>query len=128
VLNLLTEALNDSGTSIRNARILVLGVAYKRGVGDTRESPAVEIVVDLVKRGGLVRYADPFVPSLAVPGQTLTATPLSADLLRWSDAVLILTDHREFDYSLVVSEAPLVVDTRNATAGLTTTQGRIVRL
>jgi UDP-N-acetyl-D-glucosamine dehydrogenase len=128
VINLLAEALNDGGKSVRNARILVLGVAYKRGVGDIRESPAVEIVMDLLKRGGRVRYADPFVPSLALPGLALTATPLTADLLRWSDAVLILTDHREFDYRLVVAEAPLVIDTRNATSGLTPSDGRIVRL
>jgi UDP-N-acetyl-D-glucosamine dehydrogenase len=128
VMNLLVEALNDSGKSVRNARILVLGVAYKRGVGDIRESPSVEIVEDLVRRGGLVRYADPFVPTLALRGHTLVATPLTAELLRWSDAVVILTDHREFDYRLVVAEAPLVVDTRNATSGLTATAGRIIRL
>jgi UDP-N-acetyl-D-glucosamine dehydrogenase len=128
VLGLLTDALNERGESVRGSRILVLGIAYKRGVGDIRESPAVEIVEDLLKRGSRVRYADPFVPTLVLPGETLEAAPLTADLLRWSDAVLILTDHREFDYPLVVAEAPLVVDARNATAGLTSPGGRIVRL
>ncbi|HEV8586842.1 MAG TPA: nucleotide sugar dehydrogenase [Methylomirabilota bacterium] len=128
VLDLLAEALNDAGQAVRDARVLVLGVAYKRGVGDVRESPALEIVEHLLRRGARVRYADPFVPSLVVGEQRLEAAPLTADLLRWSDAVLIVTDHPQFDYGLVIAEAPLVVDARNATAGLPPGPGRIVRL
>ena len=128
VVSMLTDALNDRGRAVHDARLLVLGVAYKRGVADVRESPAIEVVEALVARRARVRYADPFVPTLALKGETLAASPLSADLLRWSDAVLILTDHAEFDYRLVVEHAPLVVDARNATAGLTSAAGRIVRL
>jgi UDP-N-acetyl-D-glucosamine dehydrogenase len=128
VLGMLTDALNDAGKSVHDARLLILGVAYKRGVGDVRESPAVEIAEALLRKGARLRYADPFVPTLTVDHDTLVATPLTADLLRWSDAVLILTDHTEFDYGLVVAEASLVIDARNATAGLTAAGGTIVRL
>ncbi len=75
-----------------------------------------------------MQYADPFVPSLAVLGRRLEAAPITAELLRWADAALILTDHREFDYKQVVAEAPLIVDTRNATREHTAVDGRIVRL
>lgn len=128
VLGLLTEALNQRSKAVRGARILVLGVAYKRGVGDVRESPAVEIIEDLLRWGAQIAYSDPFVPTLRLEKQALSSAPLSAEMLRWADAALILTDHREFDYQLVVSEASLVVDTRNATRGLDGTENKIVRL
>src|SRR5262249_52335847 len=113
---------------INGARILVLGVAYKRGVGDVRESPAVEIVEELLRRGAQVQYADPFVPALTIQRRRLEASRLEPALLRWSDVALILTDHREFDYETVVNEAPLIVDTRNATRGVAASGDRIVRL
>jgi UDP-N-acetyl-D-glucosamine dehydrogenase len=128
VLGLLTDALNERGKPVKGARILVLGVAYKRGAGDVRESPAVEIIQDLLRKGAQVQYADPFVPTLTLQSGVLKEATVSSELLRWSDAALILTDHREFDYGLVVAEAPLVVDTRNATRGLAVPNGRIVRL
>ena len=128
VLGLLTDALNERGKPVKAARILVLGVAYKRGAGDVRESPAVEIIQDLLRKGAQVQYADPFVPTLTLQSGVLKAAPVHSELFRWSDAVLILTDHQEFDYALVVAEAPLVVDTRNATRGLAVPNDRIVRL
>ena len=128
VLGLLTDALNERGKPVKGARILVLGVAYKRGAGDVRESPAVEIIQDLLRKGAQVQYADPFVPTLTVQSGVLKAATVNSELLRWSDAALILTDHREFDYALVVAEAPMVVDTRNATRGLAVPNDRIVRL
>ena len=94
VLELLGSALNDRSKPIKGSRILVLGVAYKRGVGDVRESPAVEIIETLMKKGAQVQYADPFVPSLTVMGRRLEAAAITAELLRWADAALILTDHR----------------------------------
>ena len=128
VLGLLTDALNERGKPVKGARILVLGVAYKRGTGDVRESPALEIIGELLHKGAQVQYADPFVPMVTVHGRVLEAATVNCELLRWSDAALILTDHREFDYGLVVTEAPLVVDTRNATRGLAAPDDRIVRL
>jgi UDP-N-acetyl-D-glucosamine dehydrogenase len=128
VLTLLADALSDRGKPVKDARILVLGAAYKRGVGDIRESPALVIMERLLQKRALVRYVDPLVPRLTVLGEVLEAAPLTVESLRWSDAVLIVTDHREFDYELVVREGPLVVDTRNATRGLVAPADRIVRL
>jgi UDP-N-acetyl-D-glucosamine dehydrogenase len=128
VLGLLTDALNERGKPVNGAKILVLGVAYKRGVGDVRESPALEIIEELLRRGAQVQYADPFVPTLTLPGRRLEAAKMSRELLEWADLALILTDHREFDYEAIVSHAPVVVDTRYATRGLTAPAGRIVRL
>ena len=128
VFQLVTDALNERGKAVKGARILVLGVAYKRGVGDMRESPAYEIMEELIERGAQVQYADPFVPTLVIHGQRLEAAKLERGLLRWCDIALILTDHREFDYETVVTEAPLVVDTRNATRGLAGHDTKIVRL
>jgi UDP-N-acetyl-D-glucosamine dehydrogenase len=128
VLGLTAEALNARGKAVNGARILILGVAYKRGVGDVRESPALEIIEELLRRGAHVRYADPYVPRLSLPHGQLLAVPPSADLLRESDAVVIVTDHAEFDYRRIVTEAALIVDTRNATRGLAAPSGNIVRL
>jgi UDP-N-acetyl-D-glucosamine dehydrogenase len=128
VLDLLTDALNERGKPVKGARILVLGVAYKRGVGDIRESPAVEILEELLRRGAQVQYADPFVPALTVHDRRLEAATMNREVLQWSDVALILTDHQEFDYEAVVRHAPLIVDTRYATRGLTAADGRIVRL
>lgn len=113
-LRRLTEALNDRGIPLRGARILVLGVAYKPEVGDIRESPALEIIEYLLQHGAAVQYADPFVPTLAFRDRRLESARVNAELVRWSDAVLILTDHRAFDYAMIAREARLVVDTRNA--------------
>jgi UDP-N-acetyl-D-glucosamine dehydrogenase len=128
VVELLAGALNDRSKPVKGARILVLGVAYKRDVGDIRESPAVEIIGDLLRKGAHVQYADPYVPSLTLQGRKLDSAELKPELLRWTDAALILTDHRDFDYKAIVAEAPLIVDTRNATRGIADPDGRIVRL
>src|SRR5437867_9013109 len=93
VLTLVSEALNDAGRAIKGARILVLGVAYKRGIGDTRESPAHEIIAALRRKGARVSYVDPHVPTFQVEGTELKAVEPMKDALREADCVLILTDH-----------------------------------
>jgi UDP-N-acetyl-D-glucosamine dehydrogenase len=128
VVDLVTEALNERRRSVNGSRILVLGVAYKRGVGDMRESPALEILTMLHKRGAELSYADPYVPSVVVESGALKAVDLTDETLEAAHCVLILTDHGEFDYAKVVERAPLVVDTRSATAGLPAPAGRVVRL
>jgi UDP-N-acetyl-D-glucosamine dehydrogenase len=126
VLELVSRALNGREKPVNRSRILVLGVAYKRGVGDVRESPALEIIEDLLKQGAHIRYADPFVPSLTIGAERFEAAALDTDILRWCDVALILTDHREFDYAAVVAEAPLIVDTRNATRGTPGHEAKVV--
>ncbi|MBI3250027.1 MAG: nucleotide sugar dehydrogenase [Deltaproteobacteria bacterium] len=128
VIALLMDGLNVRKKCLNGARLLILGAAYKRGVGDLRESPALDVMKELIAKGANLVYADPFVQSLASEGLDLPRVTLTAALVRRQDAVVVLTDHREFDYRLVVDHADLVVDSRNATRGLNAPQGRIVRL
>jgi len=128
VLSLVGEALNDAGRALKGARILVLGVAYKRGVGDTRESPAHEIIATLRRKGAQVAYADPHVPTFPVDGTNLKAVEATQEEVRRADCVLILTDHPEFDYRRTVEIALLVIDTRSATRGIPSPEGRVITL
>jgi UDP-N-acetyl-D-glucosamine dehydrogenase len=128
VLSLVTEALNDAGRPVNGSRILVLGVAYKRGIGDTRESPAFEIIATLRRKGAQVVYADPHVPTLVVDGIELKAVEPVAEEYREAHCVLILTDHPEVDYGQVARHARLVVDTRHSIPETAGTAGTLVRL
>ena len=114
VVHLVADALNDRGRAVHGASILVLGVTYKADVNDIRESPAIEIVEQLTRRGAHISYADPFTPQLTVDGLKLSAVEPSADALAAADCVLILTSHSSFDYAEIAGRASLVVDTRNA--------------
>jgi UDP-N-acetyl-D-glucosamine dehydrogenase len=124
VVDLLTGALNKRKVCLNGASILVLGVAYKRGVGDTRESPAIEVIKLLIKSGAEVRYADPYVPIVDLDEEALVSVENYDDLLASMDAVLILTDHKEFDYAVIADKANLIVDTRNATWGIDSSPDR----
>jgi len=112
------EALNARGKAINGAKILVLGVAYKKDVDDQRESPALKIISLFMKRGARVSYHDPYVPHSfghrEYPDLDLKSVPLTARRLRQSDAVVIATDHSVIDYDWVARNSPLVIDTRNA--------------
>jgi UDP-N-acetyl-D-glucosamine dehydrogenase len=128
VVDLIAEALNQRRRCLNGAHVFLLGVAYKRGVADTRESPALDVLDRLRQRGAEVEYADPHVPSVKFDSFTLDAVEVTPERLSAADCVVILTDHPEFDYRRVVELAPLVVDTRNATWGLPAPQGRVVCL
>lgn len=108
------DALNDQQKSLKNSQILALGVAYKRDVNDTRESSALEVLAKLREKGAIVHYSDPHVPSLDLDGHTLRSIELTPDVLRSQDCVVILTDHSEFPYEMIVRHSPLIVDSRNA--------------
>ncbi len=128
VVEVTAEALNRQRRCLNGARIFALGVAYKRGVGDIRESPALEILKRLRDKGVDVSYADPRVPSVILDGSPLKATEPTAEALAATDCVLILTDHPEFNYRQIVELAPLVIDTRNATWGIPAPQGKVIAL
>jgi len=128
VVELVAEALNYRRRCLNGAKVLVLGVAYKRGVGDTRESPALEILATLRGKGCEVAYVDPYVPSLDVNGTVLKCAALTDEEISAADCVLILTDHPGIDYAHVVETASLVVDPRNATWGVPTPDHRVVRI
>jgi UDP-N-acetyl-D-glucosamine dehydrogenase len=118
VVELVADSLNDRERAVRGARILVLGVAYKANVADTRDSPALEIIAALQRKGARLVYHDPHVPELVVDGIALKAGPWPDPDLSAYDVVLILTAHAGYDWAGIVRQARLVVDTRNATAAL----------
>jgi UDP-N-acetyl-D-glucosamine dehydrogenase len=110
------RALNDVGRAVRGADVLVLGVSYKAGIGDTRESPALKIIRMLTERGAEVSYHDPHVPAL--PAFGLESVDLDAGIAA-CDLAAIVTAHPEVDYPALVERAPLVVDFRGVTRGIT---------
>ncbi|HEX7592667.1 MAG TPA: nucleotide sugar dehydrogenase, partial [Anaerolineae bacterium] len=125
VVELTDDLLNRRGKALKGARVLVLGVAFKRDVDDARNSPAERVIEVLLERGARVSYHDPYVPTFRVGGDvfhreqtTLKSIALTRDTLRRSDVVVIVTAHQEVNYRLVVAHAPLVVDSANATRGL----------
>src|SRR5262249_16067229 len=128
VVELVTEALNAQRQSVNGALLLALGVAYKANVGDTRESPALEILTMLRARGADVTYCDPWVPTATVDDVPLKSVAICDGGLADADCVLILADHSAFDYRRVMSAARLIVDARNATWGLEPPAGRVIRL
>lgn len=127
VVNKISEALNEQKRSLNGATVLVLGVAYKGNVGDVRESPALDVIKDLLDRKAVVLYNDDYVPTLTLQGgRTLTSQPLSSGLLQAADCVALITNHSYYDASWIVREARSVVDTRNMTKGLS--DDKILRL
>jgi nucleotide sugar dehydrogenase len=120
--------LSERGLGLRGARILALGVAYKRDVDDPRESPSAEVFHLLVRHGAQVSYHDPLVPRFGEPGREWASVPLTARNLEEADLVLILTDHSAVDYGFVVRHARLLLDTRFATRGVPGAQDKVVLL
>jgi UDP-N-acetyl-D-glucosamine dehydrogenase len=114
VVGLIMDALNGRGQAMRGASVLVMGVTYKADVNDIRESPALEIMELLEKKGAHVSYADPFTPQIALNGLKLAAVEATPGALAAADCVLILANHTSFDAALIADRAKLVVDTRNA--------------
>jgi len=112
------EILNDHAKPLRGSKVLVLGVAYKKNVSDTRESPAIAVIDLLQKKGALVEYADPHVPVFNEQGIDLKAVEPTPERLAACDLAIIITDHAAFDYPAIVAHAPAVFDTRNATKNL----------
>ncbi len=123
----IVELLNSAGRALRGSRVLVLGVTYKKDIADLRETPAVDLVRRLRLHGAVVSYHDPYVESFAVDGVPVPRVePLLPDGVGESDLVVVHTGHSTYDWAALVAAAPLVFDTRNATAGLA--DARIHRL
>jgi nucleotide sugar dehydrogenase len=128
VLGKAMRLLSDQGLGLRRAKVLALGVAYKKDVDDARESPSAEILHQLALRGAAVAYHDPLVPRFQEHGRDLESVPLTPRALDEADLVLILTDHSRVDYAMVVEHARLVLDTRYATRGVPGGRGKVVLL
>jgi UDP-N-acetyl-D-glucosamine dehydrogenase len=114
------ELLNDHRKPVAGSRVLLLGVAYKRDIADVREPPAFALARRLRDRGAELRWHDPYVERFEVDGVPLPrVTELTAQELADTDVVVVHTDHSAYDWPAIVDDAPLLFDSRNATAGLT---------
>jgi UDP-N-acetyl-D-glucosamine dehydrogenase len=130
VVDRVGEALNGDGKALKDARVLVLGLAYKADVDDCRESPAAEILEILEERGAAVSYHDPHVPRfprMRRHQSSLESCDLNAAALEGSDCVVIVTDHEAIDWRMVGRHAALIVDTRNVMAALDGVRARVLK-
>lgn len=129
VVDRVAYALNSAQKSLSGSRVLILGVAYKKDVGDTRESPALKIIEILNKYGAKVEYNDPYVDILNDEHQNIDemrSVELSDKTVKDYDVVVITTDHSDYDYQWLADNANLVVDCRNATKEVTAEKGKIL--
>jgi len=124
VVDKIQNALNDAGKPVKGTHIHILGVAYKKDIDDMRESPALDVMLLLQRRGARLSYSDPYVPRLQLDGLDLRAQPES--VAGEADCAVIITDHSAFDYRRIAASARLIVDTRNALKGVNSSH--IVRL
>ncbi len=128
VIERVTSLLNDRGLSVKNSKIMILGVAYKKNIQDIRESPALDVLRLLERLGAKLSYSDPYVPVVKWEDKSLKSVKLTADRLKRADLVIVLTDHIDFNYEWVVENAQQVFDTRNATARVQENLEKIVKL
>jgi UDP-N-acetyl-D-glucosamine dehydrogenase len=126
VVGKVIDALNRVKKSVNGARVLILGVAYKKDISDVRESPALDILQLLARKGARLSYCDPHVPVLDEHGIRMKAEPFSPTTLKKADCVVVVTDHSDFDYRLVARESKVIVDARNALKGKN--GGKIIKL
>ncbi|MFA5104878.1 MAG: nucleotide sugar dehydrogenase [Candidatus Margulisiibacteriota bacterium] len=113
-VRLLQDILNERNISLKDAKVLVLGLSYKKDINDMRESPAVKVIEQLFVKGAAVSYSDPHVPEARIGSRKMKSVVLNQKNVSSADAVIVLTDHSAFDYEKIVDNARLVLDTRNA--------------
>lgn len=137
VVSKISDALNEDGKSLNGAKILALGVAFKKDINDARNSPALKVIEELVSKGAQVVYHDPFVRSVGNGSEffdvesavsCMRSARLSKELLKNQDCVVVLVNHDCFDISHIVKNTKLVVDTRNVTKGIRAKGARIVKI
>ncbi|MBS3766125.1 nucleotide sugar dehydrogenase [Candidatus Bipolaricaulota bacterium] len=131
VVSKLMDLLNEREKSLKGSKVLLLGMAYKKDIGDTRNSPGLKIAEILIEKGAEVKYNDPYVEEVDIGREevSLTSVNLDLNLLKTVDSVVIVTDHSDYDYDWLVENSGLILDTRNATAGLDGPKGgEVVRI
>ncbi len=128
VADRVADLLNDDRLAVNGARVLILGVAYKKDVGDMRESPALDVIGLLARKGAQVSFHDPHVRECEVDGTVYKNVDLDDETLAGADLAVILTDHSEVDYARVMEKANRIFDTRNATRGVTAHREKLTKL
>lgn len=130
VVSRVMEALNDRGRALKGSKILVLGAAYKPDIDDIRESPALDVIALLRQKGALVSYHDPYIAHIEheTEGWQMDRVQDLMEAVREADGVVIITNHKAYDYAAIVDAASFVFDSRNATRGVTQGVEKVVRL
>jgi UDP-N-acetyl-D-glucosamine dehydrogenase len=130
VVSRVMEALNDRSKPVRGSKILVLGAAYKPDVNDIRESPALDVIGLLRKKGADVQYHDPYIPHIhhETEGWQMDSVQDMMKAVGEADAVVVITNHKVYDYEAIVNNARFVFDSRNATRKVLNTEEKVVRL
>ena len=130
VVNRVMDALNEHGTALKGRRCLVLGAAYKPDIDDVRESPAMDVIALLQKKGASVSYHDPYIPKIQhhTDGWEMSSTPDLMQAVAEADCVIVVTNHTVYDYAAILEKAHLIFDTRNAYGKIARDDRRVVRL
>ena len=128
VADRIAELLNEDRLAVNGARILILGVAYKKDVGDMRESPAIDVIGTLARRGAEIAYHDPYVDECEIDGVLYKNSDLTDEAIAAADIAVILTDHTTVDYARLAEKGRRIFDSRNATQGLTAHREKITKL
>jgi len=130
VVSRVLEAMNDRGKILNGSKVLVLGVAYKPDIDDVRESPAMDVIGLLQQKGARVEYHDPYIPHIhhENDGWQMDSVKDLMKSVAGSDAVIVITNHKEYDYSAIVDSAQFVFDTRNATRKVENAKDKVVML
>lgn len=128
VVGKVQDALNDHGKPLRGSRLLVLGAAYKPDVDDIRESPALDVIHLLLEKGAEVNYHDPYINAITTDGLAIHSVPDLMEAVKSADCVVIVTNHKAYDYKLILEKAQLIVDTRNALGSVGRNNSKVVRL
>ena len=130
VVSRILEAMNDRGKTLKGSKVLVLGAAYKPDIDDVRESPALDVIALLKKKGADVTYHDPYIPEIhhEAEGWKMNSIQDVMAGVRDADAVVIVTNHSTYDYPAILAQAKFIFDTRNALGKLKDTEEKVVRL
>ncbi|HEX2996984.1 MAG TPA: UDP binding domain-containing protein, partial [Anaerolineales bacterium] len=130
VVNRVMEALNDRGKALKGSKVLVLGAAYKPDIDDVRESPALDVIGLLQKKGASVEYHDPYIPHIhhEYEGWHMDSVKDVMKSVKAADAVVIVTNHKVYDYKAIVEAAAFVFDSRNATRSVAKDRDNVVRM
>jgi UDP-N-acetyl-D-glucosamine dehydrogenase len=130
VVSRVMEALNDRGRALKGSKVLVLGVAYKPDIDDVRESPALDVIGLLQKKGAIIEYHDPYIPHIhhETDGWQMDSVKDVMQSVKEADAVVIITNHKVYDYKAIVESSAFVFDSRNATRSVAKGIDKVVRL